>query len=127
MRGLLASLVIVLLPLSALAASINDFNGKWLVDLATTMKNNPEMKPDEEMRKLTLTIDAGAKTIGMDYGRETAVKQFTVVEESPAGVTIKRADNRLLRLIRHGREQLAIGEVRGQKLQRVMYFIRQKK
>ena len=127
MRSVIVVLAFIFLPFSAMAASIGDFNGKWQVDLVTTVEKNPGMKPDEEMLKLTLSIDAKAKTIHMDYGRKATAKPFTVEEESPSGVTIKRADNRLLKLSGYGKDQLAIGEIRDQKLWHVMYFIRKKK
>ena len=125
MRKLIFILAFTLLPFSASAASLKDFDGKWGVDLVTTAEKTPGMKPDEELLKLVFTIDAKAKTMRMELpGRPSAPKSFTVEQEGPDGVTVKRDDGRMLKLQPYGAGQLAVGELKDKQLTGVMYFVR---
>ena len=75
--------------------------------------------------KLVFTIDAKAKTMRMDFpGRPGSPKSFTVEQEGPDGVVVKRDDGRVLKLQPYGKGQLAVGELRDKQLGSVMYFVR---
>ncbi len=127
MRKLILILAFTLLPFGAEAASLNDFNGKWGVDLVTTTEKTPGMKPDEELLKLVFTIDAKAKTMRTDFpGRKGAPMAFTVEKEDASEVLVKRADGKILRLQPYGKGQLAVGEIKNNQSRSVMYFVRQK-
>ena len=127
MRGLIMILAFTLLPFAAQAASLNDFNGKWGVDLVTTTEKTPGMKPDEELLKLVFIIDAKAKTMRTDFpGRKGSPMAFTVEKEDAAEVLVKRVDGKILKLRPYGKGQLAVGEIRDSQPRSVMYFVRQK-
>lgn len=127
MRNLIISLALALLPFSASAASLKDFDGKWSVDLATTLEKTPEMRPDEDMAKVMLTIDATAKTIRTEIpGRQSGPIPFTVERENATEVLIKRADGRVLKLQPYGKGQLVVGEVKDQQVLGAMYFVHEK-
>ena len=127
MRKLILILAFTFLPFCAQAASLNDFNGKWGVDLVTTTEKTPGMKPDEELLKLVFTIDAKAKSMRTDFpGRKGAPMAFTVEKEDASEVLVKRADGKILRLQPYGKGQLAVGEIKDNQPRSVMYFVRQK-
>lgn len=127
MRTLILVLAFITLPFGVQAASLNDFNGKWGVDLVTTTEKTPGMKPDEELLQMVFIIDAKAKTMRTEFpGRQGTAMPFTVEKEEASQVIVKRADGRILRLQPYGKGQLAVGEIKDNQPRSLMYFVRRK-
>ena len=127
MRKCILILAFTLFPFSAYAVSLNDFDGKWNVDLVTTVKKTPGLNPDDELMSLVFVIDAKAKTMRSEFsGRPGAPVAFTVERENPSEVVVRRVDGKRLRLQPHGNGQLAVSELKDQESLSTMYFTRQK-
>jgi hypothetical protein len=127
MRTLIVILTLVLSPCGALAAPLDECNGTWRVDAPATMQKSPGMIPDEDFLKLVLVIDAGAKTMRSEYpGRRSAPMSFTVEQEKPSEVTVKRSDGRIMRMQPLDKGRLTVGEIKNKQLRNIIYFVRQK-
>lgn len=125
MRTCILILAFTLLPFSAYAVSLNDFDGKWNVDLVTTAKKTPGLNPDEELMSLVFVIDAKAKTMRSEFsGRPGAPIAFTVERENPSEVVVRRVDGKRLRFQSYGNGQLAVSELKEQESLSTMYFTR---
>ena len=126
MRKCILILACMLFPFSAYAVSLNDFDGKWNVDLVTTVKKTPGLNPDEELMSLVFVIDAKAKTMRTELsGRPGAPISFAVERENPSEVVVRRADGKRLRFQPHGNGQLAVSELKDQESLSTMFFTRQ--
>ena len=98
MRKCILILAFTLFPFSAYAVSLNDFDGKWNVDLVTTVKKTPGLNPDDELMSLVFVIDAKAKTMRSEFsGRPGAPVAFTVERENPSEVVVRRVDGKRMR------------------------------
>lgn len=127
MRKWILVLAFSFFAFSAYAASLNDFDGKWNVDIVTTAKKTPGLNPDEELLSLVFIIDAKAKTMRTELsGRPKAPVAFTVERENPSEVVVRRVDGKRLRLQPYGNGQLAVSELKDQESFSTMYFSRQK-
>ena len=114
-----------LLPCAAYAVSLEEFDGKWGVDLVATLEKTPGMAPDEELLKLTFIIDARAKTMRTEFpGKSGSPMPFTVEREGADELIVKRGDGKVLKLQTHGRGRISVAESKGQDLHNVMYFVR---
>ena len=127
MRKCILVLAFTLFPFSAYAVSLSDFDGKWNVDLVTTVEKTPGLNPDEELLQLIFVIDAKAKTMRTEIpGRPSAPIAFTVERENPSEVVVRRVDGKRLRLQPYANGQMAVSALKEEESLRTMYFSRQK-